>query len=39
MRQQKGFCLTGTGLKNVYLQQFHVFGDPGRSRESLIGNS
>jgi 8-oxo-dGTP diphosphatase len=25
-----------TGLKSVYLQQFHVFGDPRRSRESLI---
>lgn len=25
-----------TGLNDVYLQQFHVFGDPGRSRESFI---
>jgi 8-oxo-dGTP diphosphatase len=25
-----------TSLKNVYLRQFHVFGDPRRSRESLI---
>jgi 8-oxo-dGTP diphosphatase len=28
-----------TGLKNVYLQQFHVFGDPSRSRESLMSNA
>ncbi len=28
-----------TGLKNVYLQQFHVFGDPGRSRETLMENA
>ena len=26
--------LNRTGLKNVYLQQFHSFGDPGRSREA-----
>lgn len=25
-----------TGLKKVFLQQFHVFGDPKRSKESLI---
>jgi 8-oxo-dGTP diphosphatase len=25
-----------TGLKNVFLQQFHVFGDPRRSREALM---
>jgi len=25
-----------TGLKNVYLQQFHIFGDPKRSRRSLM---
>jgi hypothetical protein len=25
-----------TGLKNVYLQQFYAFGDPGRSKESII---
>jgi 8-oxo-dGTP diphosphatase len=28
-----------TGLKNVYLQQFHVFGDLNRSRESLMENA
>ena len=28
-----------TGLKNVYLQQFHVFGDPGRSGQSLMENA
>jgi 8-oxo-dGTP diphosphatase len=25
-----------TGLKSVYLQQFHVFGDPSRSKETII---
>jgi hypothetical protein len=25
-----------TGLKKVYLQQFGVFGDPGRSKESVV---
>jgi ADP-ribose pyrophosphatase YjhB (NUDIX family) len=28
-----------TGLKNVYLQQFHVFGDPNRSRKSLMSTA
>jgi 8-oxo-dGTP diphosphatase len=28
-----------TGLKNVYLQQFHVFGDPKRSRKSLMATA
>lgn len=28
--------LDRTGLKKVFLQQFHVFGDPSRSKESLI---
>jgi 8-oxo-dGTP diphosphatase len=28
-----------TGMKNVYLQQFHVFGDPSRSRDSLISSA
>jgi 8-oxo-dGTP diphosphatase len=28
-----------TGLKNVYLQQFHVFADPNRSRDSLMASA
>ena len=28
-----------TGMKNVYLQQFHVFGDPNRSRDSLMASA